>query len=105
MSAQQSNTQRKGAGLLQSIDWLTVLLYVVLLGMGWMSVCGATYDFDQAGNFFDFSTRSGMQIVWIGTSLLLAMLLLMTDDRLIESLVYHLSAIRGGALCHAVPGT
>ena len=40
MSAQQSNTQRKGAGLLQSIDWLTVLLYVVLLGMGWMSVCG-----------------------------------------------------------------
>ena len=88
MSAQQSNTQRKGAGLLQSIDWLTVLLYVVLLGMGWMSVCGATYDFDQAGNFFDFSTRSGMQIVWIGTSLLLAMLLLMTDDRLIESLSY-----------------
>ena len=71
---------------MQSIDWITILLYVVLLGLGWMSVCGATYDFDQAGNFFDFSTRSGMQIVWIGSSLVLATLILMTDDRLIESL-------------------
>ena len=81
---------QKPIGLLQSIDWITILLYVVLLGLGWMSVCGATYDFDQAGNFFDFSTRSGMQIVWIGSSLVLATLILMTDDRLIESLSYLL---------------
>ena len=89
MSTQNSSPQ-KNIGLFQSIDWVTILLYVILLGMGWMSVCGATYDFDQAGNFFDFSTRSGMQIVWIGSSLLLGLLILMTDDRLIESLSYVL---------------
>ena len=43
---------KKKAGLFKSIDWITVFIYLVLLGMGWMSVCGATYDFDQAGNFF-----------------------------------------------------
>ncbi|MCR4920190.1 MAG: rod shape-determining protein RodA [Bacteroidaceae bacterium] len=84
----QNNPTPHGKGLLRSIDWFTVLLYVILICLGWMSVCGATYDFEQAGNFFDFSTRSGMQIVWMGTSLVLALFLLMTDDRLIESLSY-----------------
>lgn len=74
--------------LLQSIDWITVCLYLALLALGWMSVCGASYDFEQGYNFLDFSTRSGMQIVWIGTSLLLGCIILMTDDRLIESVSY-----------------
>ena len=79
---------KKKAGLFKSIDWITVFIYLVLLGMGWMSVCGATYDFDQAGNFLDFSTRSGMQIIWIASSLLLGGIILSTDDRLFESLSY-----------------
>ena len=85
---QTRNEQKKGFSVMASLDWFTILIYLLLLALGWMSVCGATYDFDQAGNFLDFSTRSGMQIVWIGTSLLLASVILMTDDRLIESLSY-----------------
>ena len=68
--------QEKATSLWASIDWLTIFIYVVLLALGWMSVCGACYDFDQAGSIFEFSTRSGQQIVWIGTSLLLAFLIL-----------------------------
>ena len=80
--------EKKVPSLWGAIDWLTVFIYVVLLALGWMSVCGASYDFDQAGGILDFSTRSGMQIVWIGSSLLLAFLILMIDDRVIESLSY-----------------
>ena len=65
--ATQNNNKEKGKGVFQSLDWFTILIYLILLAMGWMSVCGASYDFDQGGNFFDFQTRSGMQIVWIGT--------------------------------------
>ena len=83
-----NNSNKQAPSILQHVDWFTIFVYVVLLALGWMSVCGATYDFDQAGNFLDFSTRSGMQIVWIGTSLLLGGFILMTDDRLIESLSY-----------------
>ena len=90
MSPQIQNRNTKGPGLLSSIDWFTILIYMVLLAMGWMSVCGASYDFEQGTSIVDFSTRSGMQIVWIGTSLLLGALILMTDDRLIESLSYIL---------------
>ena len=84
----KSNKTNKKASLWKSIDWLTIFIYLVLLALGWMSVCGACYDFDQTAGILDFSTRSGMQIVWIGTSLLLAFLILMTDDRIFESLSY-----------------
>ena len=84
----QANNKKKQATLWGSLDWLTVFIYVVLLALGWMSVCGACYDFDQTAGILDFSTRSGMQVVWIGSSMLLAFLILMTDDRIFESLSY-----------------
>ena len=77
-------------GILQSLDWVTVIIYMILLGLGWMSVCGATYDFGQAGDFLDLSTRSGMQIVWIGTSLILGLVLLGIDERFFDSFAYML---------------
>ena len=80
--------EKKVPSLWGSIDWLTIFIYMVLLALGWMSVCGACYDFDQTAGILDFSTRSGMQIVWIGSSLILAFLILMIDDRVIESLSY-----------------
>lgn len=86
MSTKAKN--KKAPSLWGSVDWLTIFIYLVLLVLGWMSVCGACYDYDQAGSILDFSTRSGMQIIWIASSLLLALLILMADDRLIESLSY-----------------
>ena len=83
-----AKNKKKTPSLLGSLDWLTIFIYLVLLALGWMSVCGASYDYDQAGNILDFSSRSGMQIVWIGTSLLLALLITMLDDRIFESLSY-----------------
>lgn len=79
---------KKAPSLWGSIDWLTILIYLVLLALGWISVCGACYDYEQTTSILDFSTRSGMQIVWIGSSLILAFLILMIDDRFFESLSY-----------------
>lgn len=79
-------------GVLRSLDWVTIILYVILLGLGWMSVCGATYDFDQAGDIFSFSSRSGMQIVWIASSLLLGTIILSIDERVYENFSYFIYA-------------
>lgn len=75
-------------GILRSLDWFTIIIYIALMGMGWMSICGASYDFDQAGQLFSFSSRSGMQIIWILTSLGLGTLLLAIDERIYESFSY-----------------
>lgn len=88
--AQQRDNEQKG--ILRSLDWVTIMIYVALLGLGWMSVCGASYDFDQAGNIFSFSSRSGMQIVWIGTSLVLGAVVLGIDERIYESFSYVIYA-------------
>ena len=77
-------------GILRSLDWFVIVIYIALLGMGWMSVCGATYDFGQAGDFFNLSTLSGMQIVWISTSFLLAAILLSIDERFYDMFAYVL---------------
>ena len=80
-------------GIWSSVDWFTIILYMALLAFGWVSICGASYDFSQGGDLFSFSSRSGMQIVWIGTSLVLGFILLMLDDRLYDTFAYVVYAI------------
>ena len=70
----------KEKGVLRSIDWWTIIIYLALLSFGWVSVCGASYSYGDT-DIFSLSTRSGMQIVWIGTSIILGFVLLMLDDR------------------------
>ena len=73
-------TDKQQKGVLRSLDWWTILIYLALLTLGWMSVCGASYSYGDT-DIFSLDTRSGMQIVWIGTSIVLGFVLLMTDDR------------------------
>ncbi|MCH5301874.1 MAG: rod shape-determining protein RodA [Prevotella sp.] len=77
----------KQPGVLRSIDWWTILIYLALLTFGWISVCGASYDYGDT-DIFSLSTRSGMQIVWIGTSLVLGLVLLLLDDRVYDTFAY-----------------
>lgn len=67
------------ASVFRSVDWWTIGIYVMLLAIGWLSICGATHSLEQTG-ILDMSARSGMQIVWIGTALLLGFILLLLDD-------------------------
>ena len=77
--------------VLRSLDWWTIAIYVALLVFGWMSVCGASYSFNDP-DILSLSTRSGMQIVWIGTSICLGFVLLMLDDRYYDTFAYVLYA-------------
>ena len=78
--------------VLSSVDWYTIIAYIILLAFGWISVCGATYSFDDA-DLFSLETRSGMQIVWIATSIMLATCLLLIDNKLYETFAYAIYAV------------
>ena len=82
---------KKQPGVLRSLDWWTIGIYVALLAFGWLSVCGASYTFGET-DIFSLSTRSGMQIVWICTSIALGFVILMLDDRLFDTFAYILYA-------------
>ncbi|MCR5313596.1 MAG: rod shape-determining protein RodA [Bacteroidaceae bacterium] len=66
-----------------SIDWMTILLYVILITWGWFSVCGASYDFNNP-DVFSFNCNSGKQMVWAFTSFALASALLMIEKKFYE---------------------
>jgi rod shape determining protein RodA len=82
------NIQEQGSkGIFLSIDWMTIMLYVILIVWGWFSVCGACYDFNNP-DLFSWETNSGKQIVWAGTSLVLAAVLMLIEKRFYDTAAY-----------------
>ena len=87
--AQQTD---KKTSVLRSIDWLTILFYLGLLTFGWVSVCGASYTYGET-DIFSLDSRSGMQIVWIGTSIVLGLVILLLDNRFYDTFAYLIFAV------------
>lgn len=75
-------------GVLRSLDYWTILIYLLLLAAGWFSVCGASYELGSNVDLFSLDTRSGMQIVWIGTALVLSLFIMLLDDRYFDMFAY-----------------
>ena len=73
--------------LVKSVDWLTICIYLALIVLGWISVCGASYDFGDV-NLISFETRAGKQLLWMGCSLGLGFILLMLEDKLFDWFAY-----------------
>lgn len=73
--------------LLKSIDWFTVILYLVMVTAGAVSIYAATYKFDGA-SMFDLTKFSGKQFLWIGLSLVIGFSLLLIDRRIYEAYAY-----------------
>lgn len=73
--------------LWQTVDWITILFFILLVAAGWFSICGASYDFDNAG-LFDPSGRPGSQLIWIGSSVVLIFIIMMLDDKFYNVFAY-----------------
>jgi rod shape determining protein RodA len=84
----------------RSIDWPTVLLYLVLVGLGWVAVYAASYvpgspeaparplgtlSFSELMAFNWFK-----QLLWMGTSIILIGVLLVVDYKAYDTLAYAL---------------
>lgn len=70
----------------RKIDWVTIGLYFLLVFLGWINIYAAVYDEQNPKNIFDLSINSGIQLVWIGTAVLIIVLILVADYRLFENL-------------------
>lgn len=77
----------RNVSLWKTMDWGTIVIYLLLIIGGWFSVCGASYDYGDR-DFLDFSTRAGKQFMWIICSFGLGFILLMLEDRLYDMFAY-----------------
>ncbi len=73
--------------IVKNLDWITIGIYLILVIMGWFSIYGAVYNFEEAP-FWDISFRYGKQLVWIGCAIVIGVVLLMLDSRLYNVLSY-----------------
>lgn len=82
-----SRNTESGVSVFRSIDWVTVMLYLVLVAAGAVSIYAASYDFDNA-SLFDLNEFSGKQILWIGLSLVVGAVILILDYRIYKIYAY-----------------
>ncbi|MCI6154998.1 MAG: rod shape-determining protein RodA [Bacteroidales bacterium] len=64
--------------LFRRIDWILVGLYFLLIVTGWFSICGASFSLETA-SLFESGSRPAMQLVWMGLSGVLILLILLSD--------------------------
>ncbi|MBX2827028.1 MAG: rod shape-determining protein RodA [Flavobacteriaceae bacterium] len=76
-------------------DWITILLYVLLVGFGWVNIYSASLD-NTATSFFDFTQVYAKQLLWIGLSIALVVFILAIDSKFYErfsSIIYLVSLL------------
>jgi rod shape determining protein RodA len=81
----------------RSIDWPTVLIYVLLVGLGWVAVYAASYSPEAPADplrNLSFGELMGFnwfkQLLWMGTALVLIVILLVVDYKAYDTLAYVL---------------
>jgi rod shape determining protein RodA len=68
------------------VDWVTVLLYAIMVFWGWLNIYSASYDEQQS--IFNMQINSGKQLMFISISLVLILVILIMDMRFYETFAY-----------------
>jgi rod shape determining protein RodA len=73
----------KNQSVTNNIDWITVCIYIALVGVGWMTI----YSADMTPNseyYFDFNQNYGKQLIFISLNVLLIIIILTLDAKFYE---------------------
>ena len=79
----------KNQSVSNNIDWVIVILYIALVGLGWMNIYSADVT-STSEYYFDINENYGKQLVFIGLSLVLIIVILTIDAKIYEkfSIIY-----------------
>jgi rod shape determining protein RodA len=76
-------------GIFRNIDWITVIMYLILVAMGWINIYASVYN-EEHQLITDLSQKYGKQMIWIGTSLILALVILIVDGNFYAAVAWPL---------------
>lgn len=75
-----------------SIDWLTLVLYFVFVIGGLLCIYASVYKEDHP-MIYDTSMNYGKQLIWIGLSLFIGVLILFVDEKFFYAFAYPIYGI------------
>lgn len=84
----QPSSRRQSTSVFGNLDWFTVLIYFVLVALGWMNIYAVVYSPDNVVNIFSFNINSGRQLTFIAAGVILIIILLVVDYKVYEHLAY-----------------
>ncbi len=64
----------------KNMDWVLILLYLVLITLGWLSIYAAVYNAEHQ-SILDTTQRYGKQLTWILTSLGIVFIMFIVDGK------------------------
>jgi rod shape determining protein RodA len=70
------------------LDWYTIMLYMALVGLGWLNIFAAVYDENVHQSIFDLSINSGRQLMFIAASAIIILGIIVIDMRFYEAFAY-----------------
>ena len=70
----------RSSNIFSRIDKISVVLFLLLILMGWLNIYAAVYNEEHSG-LLDLSQRYGKQFIWIVASLILAVFISIIDNR------------------------
>ena len=79
---------KKNTTLTQNLDWVAVLIYILCVLIGWFNIYAAVYSPEVPTDIFDLSHRAGVQMMWIGTTVLLIICILVVDYKFYDTFAY-----------------
>jgi len=71
---------RRQESIFAGIDWITVILYLVLVLIGWVNIYAAVYN-EEHQSILDTTQRYGKQLIWISLSLFVAFIIMIIDGK------------------------
>lgn len=77
----------KNQKVTNNIDWISILLYTMLVLMGWMTIYSASLPQDGA-SIFDLAQVSGKQILFMVTSIPLIIVILTLDAKIYDKYAF-----------------
>lgn len=70
------------------MDWVTVMLYAVLVLMGWLNIYASVYDETIGQSIFDFNLSPGRQLLFMAASVIIIIAILIIDMRFYDTFAY-----------------
>lgn len=74
--------------ILLNLDWITVVLYLMLVFIGWINIYAAVYS-EEHQSILDMGQRYGKQLIWIIAGIVLAVVVLSVDSKFYVVFAYH----------------
>ena len=78
---------RQQKSIFENLDWVMVTIYLVMIFLGWINIYAAVYN-EEHKSILDVSQNYGKQLIWIGSSLLIAVFILLLDGKVFTISAY-----------------